>query len=56
MTRIDDIMNDLQDPIYWDLGIKGSFRVLQLRQEWDKKTAIEIRDRIIKELVTVQEK
>jgi len=47
---MNNLIKDLQDEKYWDLAIKGSFRVLQLRQEWDRDTCIKLRNQIINAL------
>lgn len=52
MSRIDEIMKDLENPQYWDLFILGKYRRLQTRQEHDRDICLAIRDRIIKALVT----
>jgi len=55
--KLNEIMTDLENPIYWDKYILGNgFSRLQLRQEWDKETNNKIRNRIIEALITFRGK
>lgn len=50
--RLDSIMKDLEESNYWDKQLLGNgISRLQLRQEWDRETNNQIRDRIIQALI-----